>query len=116
MALTEESARVRGDALKRLHKATREKWDPEAASIYVQGTAQFPTEVFVLACRRLETTAEWYPKLAELCDECRLVFKHMQDKRQQAKRRQLDVAPVSDEQIRDIRRRVQEALQRMRMR
>lgn len=73
MALTAESKTERVKALTRLALATREKVESSTYVVYVEDTAQFPTHVVVEACRRLEHAAAWFPKVAELIDECKVV-------------------------------------------
>lgn len=115
MALTEQSAKLRGEALKRVYKTTREKWDPEGAAIYVERSAHYSTETFLLACRRLEAS-QWFPKLRELLDECRIVNQRRMEEREQAKRRVLDQPQVSPEKVKQMRRMVQEFLDARKMR
>lgn len=102
MALTEESARLRLAALKRLYLATREKWNPEQASIYVENTAGFSTAVVTSACRRLEGSAEWFPKASELVEECRLVAKRLEVEAEDKRRKRLPPAELTPEQKSDI--------------
>lgn len=114
MALPEYAAQQRLKALERLSKVTREKWDAERSAALVEGTAAFSTEVFVKACRRLEMQSQWFPKGAELMDECRNVARQIEATK--AQRRELAEPPVSAERVAEFRQRVQDALRRKGMR
>lgn len=93
MALTQDSKEQRLKALTRLALATREKVDAATYVLYVEATAGFQSAVVVDACHRLETSVSWFPKLAELVDECRIVAKRRQEEQEEA-RRSLPQAPA----------------------
>ncbi len=88
-------------ALTRLGVATREKLEPQTFAVYLDDTAWIETKAFVEACRRLETIAQWFPKVAELMEMCRLVAKEYQ-LRAEADRPRLSAPPEpSPERIRE---------------
>jgi len=92
--LTKESRTARTTALTRLAVATREKIDPAVYVLYVEDTSSYPTDVVVTACRRLETRVTWFPKVAELLDECRIVAARQQEDREAVARLKLRPPPL----------------------
>lgn len=112
MALTQDSKEARMKALTRLALATREKVDAATYVLYVEDTAHFPSAVVVDACRRIETSSPWFPKLAELVEECRLVAKYQEDQREEVERKRLPPAPISDEKWKEIQKQFHEVLGR----
>lgn len=97
--MTKEQREQRITALTRLALATREKLDPASYVLYVEDTARYSTAVVVEACRRLETSASWFPKLAELTAECRLVAERQQEAAEARQRKRLPPAPVPQEKL-----------------
>ena len=81
MALTADSKTQRINALTRLALATREKVESPTYVVYVEDTAHFSTAVVVQACKRLEHSSSWFPKVAELIEECRLVANREAERR-----------------------------------
>ncbi len=61
----------RAAALMRLAVATREKLDAGVYDVYLSHLALFRADTVIAACRELERTAQWFPKVAELERECR---------------------------------------------
>ena len=61
----------RATALLRLAVATREKLDAGVYDVYLSHLATFRPETVTAACRELERTAQWFPKVAELVKECK---------------------------------------------
>jgi len=94
MTLTRESQAARTTALTRLALATREKVEPAVYVLYVEDTASYSTDVVVMACRRLETRLTWFPKIAELVDECRIVATRQQEAKDEAARQRLRPPPL----------------------
>ncbi len=90
-------------ALTSLALATREKADRATYVLYLDGLADFSTDVVVRACTRLAHSAEWFPKLSQVREECRVVARYEQEQREQAKRRQLDVPQVSEERVKQLK-------------
>ena len=97
MDLTKDSKAQRMMALTRLALATREKVDPAVYVLYVEDTASYATEVVVTACQRLERRVTWFPKVAELIDECRVVATRRHEEQEEAARQRLRPAPLPPE-------------------
>lgn len=116
MGLSETSREQRVTTLTRLALATREKVETAVYVVYVEDTAHISLPVFQMACRRLEHSSKWFPKVAELLEECGTVARHLQEQEDGRKRFMLSEPPVSPEKIRTFRQAVAERLQRMRMR
>jgi endonuclease YncB( thermonuclease family) len=76
MKLRDKDARL--TALERLAVATREKVEPQTFALYLEDTALIPTDTLVAACRRLERSMTWFPKLKEILDGCALVVADQQ--------------------------------------
>jgi hypothetical protein len=68
----------RVQALTRLAIATREKAEPQTFAVYLDDTSRVSTHVLLEACRRLEKSSTWFPKVAELLEQCNLVAKEHQ--------------------------------------
>ncbi len=62
-------------AVVRLGVALRDRLDTEAQLIYLEDTQRVETAVLVEACRRLEKSAQFFPKVSELLSACNLVAK-----------------------------------------
>ena len=105
--MTKDERETRLHALTRLALATREKVDRETYVLYLDDTSGFSTGVLVDACRRLETSAAWFPKVAELMEECRTVARqHMERAEERARKRLPPPAPrpeVTEEFLAKIR-------------
>lgn len=97
-------------ALTRLAIATREKCDRATYLLYLEHVQRFSTEVVIAACRRLESSSEWFPKVAQLVEECRVVARHKAEQQEQHKRRMLDIPPVDAAKIKQMREMVKEFL------
>lgn len=95
--------------------ATREKVDRAAYVLFVEDTADVELSVFVEACRRLEHSAAWFPKVAELRDECRIVATRRREDRESQRRYLTDGPPISEEQWQEIKAKFHEVLARRRM-
>ncbi len=115
MAVLNQDRRVK--ALTRLALATREKVEPATYVLYVEDTAGFPTDVLESACRRLETSLTWFPKVSELVEECRVVSRYQEEQRATARRQvpQLNGPQVSAEKIAGLRAAVNAEIQRKAM-
>ena len=101
--LTKENRTIRVQALTRLSVATREKMEPSAFVVYIEDTARFSTEVVVRACRRLESEAEWFPKVAELVTACQQTARYLSELQEQKQRaRQLMPPPMAAEKWAEI--------------
>ena len=103
-------------ALTSLALATREKADRATYVLYLDGLADFSTDVVVKACTRLSHTAEWFPKLSQLRDECRVVARYAHEQREQARRRLLDEPQVSAERVKQLKAAVAALLEKRGMR
>lgn len=112
--MTPESKQARVNALTRLALATREKVEPAVYVVYVEDTQHFGTVVFVEACRRLEKSVAWFPKVAELVEQCRIVNQEYLD--QTAKPRQLTEPELSPQKKAEIMARFREVIGRKAMR
>lgn len=66
---------IRSAALESLAIATRETLTPEMTKLYIERTDYFQDAVFADACRRLEMSSRWFPKLAELVEQCRMIMR-----------------------------------------
>lgn len=102
MGLTADSREQRVKALTRLALATREKMEAASYVIYVEDTAWFSTDVLTEACRRLETSSAWFPKVSELIEECRMVAQRKQEQRGQKLLRAPIPDPVSPEKMQEF--------------
>jgi hypothetical protein len=70
--------------------------------LYLEDTARFSTAVVVEACRRLETSSQWFPKLAELVEECQRVAQRHQEQREAERRKRLPPPPPRPEFMADV--------------
>jgi hypothetical protein len=101
--MTTQDEAIRRAALTRLAVAVRERLpehkDDRAAffRVFLDDHEKFPTRVFVEACRRLETKLEWFPKKAELYDECGLVARQQAEQHEAQQRRTALPPPASPE-------------------
>lgn len=111
---SQKAARI--EALTRLAIATREKVDRAAYVLFVENTADVELKVFVEACRRLEHSAQWFPKVSELRDECRVVAARHRERKEASRRQLTDGPPITDEQWAEIRAKFQDVLARKGMR
>lgn len=98
--MTDEDKRM--EALTRLALATREKVDRASYVLYLEDTARFSTAVIVDACRRLETSSPWFPKLAELIEECRIVAQQHAERAEAERRKRLPPPPPRPEFLADV--------------
>lgn len=71
----------------------REKVEKPTYAVYLDDTATIETRILVEACHRLEKSGQWFPKVSELLEACRLVAKEEQIRRE-ANRKRL---PAPDE-------------------
>lgn len=113
---------TRKAALTRLAVATRERL-PDAREdrdalfrVYLDDTEQFTTDTFVLACRRLETSLDWFPKKHELVDACQAVAQYKRDQRKPVLALASGDTPVDPEKLANIREMVKAAVRRKAMR
>lgn len=86
-------------ALTRLAIATREKVDKATYVLYVEQTSNVPVSVLEAACRRLETSSDWFPKLSQVLEECRIVG---QRRAEQAAQKRLPPPELTEAQKADI--------------
>lgn len=70
--------------------------------LFVENTAHVELSVFTEACRRLETSAQWFPKVSELLEECRIVNARRQAERDEKRRKQITGAGITEAQWQDI--------------
>jgi hypothetical protein len=116
---TKDSRDRRRDAWKRLIAAIgKGQPDPAVYVVFAENSARFSTEVFELACRRLEHTCQWFPSYAEFEDELKLVSKHLTEQREATQRasRQIQGKPVSPDQLARLRQDVQARIRKATMR
>jgi hypothetical protein len=115
--LTRETREARLKALTRLALATREKVEPSVYVIYLEDTAAFSTGVMTEACQRLERSSAWFPKVAELIEECRLVAQQQQERREQAERqKRIMPPPPRPEFMADVMQRLRQLARKKSMR
>jgi hypothetical protein len=123
--LDKASRDTRIAALARLALATKEfpslptAEDRKAMSafflIYLEDTSPFFTDVVVEACRHLEVTQKWFPKVAELVDACRVIATRREEQREASVRKALPPAPVSHEKIEAFKAQIRAAIGRKSM-
>lgn len=102
-------------ALDRLALATRERADKETKAVYLDDSASVQTGVFVEACRRLERSSTWFPKMKELLDMCDVVAREHRI-REEANRPRLGEIPTPDpERVRMWLDKIREAARGKRM-
>ena len=111
MALTDRDKEKRLEAFTRVAMATREKIDRATYVLYLEDTSDYSTAVVMTACKRLEHSSRWFPKVGELRDECRIVAAHLAEEAE-TKRRALMPPPISDEKWAEIRAKLQEIINR----
>lgn len=70
---------LRLKALSRLAIATREKVEVQTFAVYLDDLKPFPTLAVERACRRLESTVTWFPKVAELVEACRIEARRIEE-------------------------------------
>ena len=101
--MTSLERKARASAIGRLAVATRERVEPALFEVYVESTSAVPVEVLVRACDRLSRTSQWFPKVAEILEDCRAVARADQERREATQRRLTDGnQPVSDEKHREL--------------
>jgi len=115
MALTADDKAIRLESLTRLAIATREKIDRATYVLYLEDTADYSTAAMTMACRRLEHSSKWFPKVGELREECSVVATRMAEDAEAKHRKALMPPPISDEKWDEIRRRLQEIIGRRSM-
>lgn len=71
MATSDADRRLQ--SLIRLAWATRTKLEKEEFVVYLDDVTGIQTDVLVEACRRLEKSATWFPKVSELLETCNAV-------------------------------------------
>lgn len=91
--MTDKEARLK--AMTRLALATREKVEPQTFAVYLDDVQRVETAVLIDACRRLEKSSEWFPKVKELLDMCNVVAKERQI-REEMNRPRLSAAQTPD--------------------
>lgn len=82
--------------------------------MFAENSARFSTEVFELACRRLEHTCEFFPSYSQFEDELKAVNRHLADERDAEVRRKLlpPADQVSPEKLAKIREEVARLVQK----
>ena len=119
MALTKDGLDQRKDALKRLASAIpAARIEPATFVVFVENSQRYATEAFVLTCRRLERTCQFFPSYAEFEDELNRVSRHLAEQREQEQRaRRLPPAnPVSPEQLAQFKAAVAQVVAKRKMR
>jgi len=97
-------------ALTRLALATREKVDRETYVLYLEAVSRYSVSVVSEACRRLEDTARWFPKKAELMEECALVAARHQERQEERARALLMPPEPSPERKQEFLRKLRELI------
>ena len=108
--LTETEQRVA--AMTRIALATREKIDRATFALYLEGVAGYSTATVIEACRRIEDRSSWFPKKAELLEECRIVAQRKADAAEEQRRKRLPPAPLTETQKADILAKFRAVLER----
>lgn len=112
MALTDSAKAQRLESLTRLALATREKVTRDVYVLYLEDTADFSTDVVLSACRRLEHSASWFPKVAELRAECLAVARQKAEQLAQKRLNLLTEPQVSPEKLAKFKAAVQALINR----
>ena len=99
-------------SLLRLASATRTKLDPQDHAVYLDGTSGFSPETFAAACRHLETTAEFFPRLSEVVQACLAVVGERKRREELARPRLRDSMPdpISAERHAEIMAKLRELI------
>lgn len=100
--MTPDEKRARLSALTKLALATREKAEPEVFRVYLEALAGWSTEVLAEACTRLQRTAQWFPKVAEIVEACNTIHRERQQRLEQKRLGAPVPAPISPEQHAEI--------------
>lgn len=113
---------ARHAALTRLAVVTRERL-PESKRerqaffhVYLDGLEGFSTDTFVRACRRLETSLDWFPKKHELVEACQAVVQYKRDQRKPMLALASGDTPVDPAKLANFKRDVEAAVRRKAMR
>jgi hypothetical protein len=107
---------TRMKAFSRLAIATREKMDPQAFAVYLDDTRGFTTEAVLRACRHLEHSLQWFPKVSELREACAFQEQRLREAREQRRPKLADGdKPVTPELWREFRSRVNALIQKRQM-
>lgn len=96
-------------ALDRLAIATRERCDKETKAVYLDDTAGIETAVLVEACRRLERSSSWFPKMKELLEHCEVVAREQRIRRELQSPRLRDLPTPDPERQRMWLEKIREA-------
>lgn len=107
--LTPDQKRARLEALTKLAIATREKVERETFAVYLESLSGWSTAILVEACRRLQTASQWFPKVAEIVESCRVVEREKQIREDQKKLKPAEFVPVPREIVEDFMRQIREA-------
>jgi hypothetical protein len=96
--MTSADREIRLKALTRLAIATREKPEPQTYAVYLDDTKGFSTEAILRACRHLEHSLQWFPKVSELRQACDFQEQRLVEARAQRRPKLADGdVPVSPE-------------------
>lgn len=100
--MTPEDKRLRLAALTRLALATREKAEPQVFQVYLEALSGWSADTLTEACRRLQTSATWFPKVAEISEACTTVAneRHQRDEQRRLSAHLPD--PISPERHAEI--------------
>lgn len=109
-------------AITRLALATREplpvsQEDRNALfRIYWDGVNRFSIRTIVSACRRLETTSKWFPKVSELVETCAAIVARKRDEAKPTLALPSGDTPLDPEKLARFREDVARTIRAMRMR
>ena len=87
----DDEKRQKLQALTKLAIATREKAEPQTFVVYLEGLEFFDAPTVATACANLIGRATWFPKVAELVEECRAILRVQAERN--AERRRLSAPP-----------------------
>jgi hypothetical protein len=114
--MADDAQKQKLTALTRLALATREKVDRETFVLYLEAVQAFSPALVTEACRRLEDAMKWFPKKAELLEECGRVAMRDRERREDRERKRLPPAPLSPERHAEIMARFRDVLRSKAMR
>lgn len=80
--MTPQERLQRAEIIGRLAVATREKLERQTLDVYIEALQGWSVETLRSACMRLQTSATWFPKVAEINDTCNVVRQHEVERKQ----------------------------------
>lgn len=113
--MSADDRKIRLEALTRLALATREKPEPQTYVVYLENTVRVRTDVLIEACRRLEKSSTWFPKVAELLAECDLIAKRYREQQEQKQLVPANFVPASPEKVEAVKQMLKSLSRKKRM-